>query len=105
MPQQPASASSTATPGMRPSSALAGATRPIDRWWQCPCNSTRAGPEASGSEAAREAAYSSNDTLASATTRALRRASPRSSAGASSRTAERQLGSQKTSGRPAAASS
>ena len=36
MPQQPASRSTTDAPGMRDSSAFAGASRPIAFWWQWP---------------------------------------------------------------------
>ena len=90
------------------SSAFAGASRPIDFWWQWPCSRIVGGP---GSERQRRLgqravrANSSNSTHASRDAPARGAApSPRSSDGASSRTADRQLGSKKTSALPRAAS-
>ena len=44
LPQQPASRSTTWAPGTLDSSARAGASRPMDFWWQWPCSRMRSGP-------------------------------------------------------------
>ena len=100
MPQQPASRSTTVADGMRDSSALAGAASPIDRWWQCGWSRTWAGPGFNDS-VARPCAHSDSRNSRTAPTAwrppgLARCSSPRSSSGASSRTADRQLGSTKT---------
>ena len=102
MPQHPASRSVTVAPGMRDSRAAAGAARPIERWWQCTCSSMDEGPARSASRARPAASsrsrYSSKSTDWRPTTRAFSRIEPLNRSGASSRTADRQLGSTNTIG-------
>ena len=107
IPQHPASRSTIVDPGMRASSARARRHQP-HRLLMAVTVQQHGRRSVFRSRRRRPAfhscsTYSSNSTHASPTIRALRCASPRSRSGASSRTADRQLGSRNTIRSPCAA--
>ena len=103
MPQHPASRSSMSRSGNLFQKRVQRRQRPIDFWWQWPWSRIFGGPDCHWSREAGGEFFEYHTGVGDYLRFAL--FSPRSRDGASSRMAERQLGSQKTSFLPAFAAS